>query len=238
MTFPVPSDYPAHPLRASLAPLMNPRIARLPIDPRGYPIPWFVAWQNGEPDFRLVRPNQMMKALREHVCWVCGERLRKRLAFVAGPMCGVNRISAEPPMHLECAEFSARGCPFLTMPKAERRDAKLPDGVIPPAGIMLKRNPGVAMVWITKSFTIVPVDNGHLIEMGPPIHVHWWAEGRKATREEVNASIASGLPKLLELAALEVDADAAQQEVLNSLFRLKQWLPAKPFIVNVDEMPR
>jgi len=27
----------------------------LPIDPdRGYPVPWFVAWVNGKPDFRVI----------------------------------------------------------------------------------------------------------------------------------------------------------------------------------------
>jgi hypothetical protein len=38
-----------------------------------------------------------------------------RWSFVVGPMCGINRNSAEPPSHKECAQWSARNCPFLSV---------------------------------------------------------------------------------------------------------------------------
>jgi hypothetical protein len=68
-------------------------------------------------------------------------------------MCAILRISGEPPSHRECAEFSARACPFLSRPDMVRREDRLPDAAkFNP--LMLERNPGVAMVWITLSYTV------------------------------------------------------------------------------------
>src|SRR5262245_13722710 len=103
-------------LRPDLPPLPD-YMKSLKLDHRGYPVPWFVDWINGKPDFRVVRPDGPGIAHRKHLCWVCGKSRHTRLAaFVIGPMCAVNRISAEPPSHLECATFAATACPFLTHP--------------------------------------------------------------------------------------------------------------------------
>src|SRR4051812_13821199 len=101
-------------------PPMPPSIAALPRDHRGYPVPWFVAWSEGRPIFPAADPQKLVRAIRERRCWVCGDLLTRYLAFVVGPMCTVNRVSAEPPSHLKCAEFSTRACPFLTRPKMKR----------------------------------------------------------------------------------------------------------------------
>src|SRR5688500_69447 len=101
-------------------------IAKLTRDERGYPVPWFVSWLDGKPEFRVADASKFRLALRERRCWVCGERTKRRkdnwpdLTFVLGPMCTITRTTAEPPCHFECAEFSAMACPFLSMPKAKR----------------------------------------------------------------------------------------------------------------------
>lgn len=168
------------------------RIRGLPVDERGYPVPWFVADVYGKPDHRVVRPGGVSIALKRRLCWVCGGVLGAHKSFVAGPMCALNRVSAEPPSHLECADWSARACPFLSRPHARRRDAGKPEDVEKPAGVALMRNPGAALVWTTRRFK---VEHG-LCRMGDPEHVRWYAQGRPATREEVVASIDSGLPEL------------------------------------------
>lgn len=183
-------------LRPGLPPLPA-RIARLPIH-RGYPVPWFVAWIDGEPDFRVIGENKIPNAHNHRMCWICGELLGSFLAFTVGPMCAVNRISSEPPSHRECAEFAAIACPFLTRPHMVRREAGMPDGVKDAAGFGLKRNPGVAMVWVTKSYTVKRVDNGVLFVMGDPRSVECYAEGRKATPEEISRSVDTGIPLLME----------------------------------------
>lgn len=178
------------------------RIVRLPKDRRGYYVPWFVAWIDGVPDFRVIAEGRIAQAHTMKRCWICGERLGVRFAFVIGPMCAVNRVSSEPPSHVDCAEYAAQVCPFLTLPKAERNErVPLPENARAPAGIPLRRNPGVALVWVTRSYQpIAARDGGVLFRVGPALSVRWYAEGRPATHAEVLASIESGLPLLREAA--------------------------------------
>jgi len=113
-------------------PALPPRIARLARDRRGFPVPWFVATIDGEPDFRVVDTPKLAVAIRQHRCWVCGEQLGVHLAFPIGPTCVANRVTAEPPVHRECAEFSARACPFLTKPRMRRNAQGLPEEFVAP----------------------------------------------------------------------------------------------------------
>lgn len=179
------------------------RIAKLPRDRRGYPVPWFVAWIDGQPDFRVIDPDRMARCVKERRCWLCGEPLGAYRAFVIGPMCAINRVSSEPPSHRDCAVYAARVCPFLTKPRMRRRESGLPEEVHEAAGVGLKRNPGVALVWVTKQFEMFRAPGGVLFRVGDPVETMWFAEGRSATREEVLASIDSGLPLLMEPAKAE-----------------------------------
>jgi hypothetical protein len=117
-------------------------------------------------------------------------------AFTIGPMCAVNRTSSEPPSHLECSRFSARNCPFLTRPRMKRvGEENLPCGAVTAAGEMIKRNPGVALVWVTKRYEAFPDGKGGtLFDIGEPHAVEWYAQGREASRAEVLESIETGLP--------------------------------------------
>ena len=196
-------------------PLPPSHMRKLPIDARGYPVPWFVQWVEGEgeaarpmppgqgrPEFRVMDRTKWNRAVREKRCWVCGDKLGSLYAFLIGPMCAVNRVSSEPPSHLECAEYSAINCPFMSRPKAQRRDAGLPGGESDTiGGIAILRNPGVGLVWMTKSYKVESDGmGGKVIRIGPPLNLEWFAEGRRATRAEILASIESGLPTLREVA--------------------------------------
>lgn len=199
-------------------PPMPPRIAKLPRDHRGFPVPWFVTWfkdgnvcatGQGVPDFRVADAAKIAVAHRAHRCWVCGEGLGRHLAFVIGPMCAINRVSSEPPSHHDCALFSAQACPFMTRPRMRRNEKDLPDHR-DAAGFMIMRNPGVVCVWIThsyKPFRAHDGGQGTLFRIGAPTSVLWFAEGKAATHDEVMASIDSGYPQLLEIATAE-GADA------------------------------
>lgn len=185
-------------------------MAQLPVDKHGRPVPWFVAWIDGAPDFRVIGPGKIMDAVGFSRCWVCGHHLGRYGSFVIGPMCAVNRVSAEPPSHHECATYSARACPFLTTPAMRRRDVPEQLGTVDPAGIMIARNPGVALVWTSRTWKRWFAPNGALFNIGEPTSVQWYANGREATRAEVLASIDSGLPTLRAIAELEgPDAIAA-----------------------------
>lgn len=185
-------------LKAGLPPLI-PRIAKLPRDERGYPIPFFVAQlPDGKFDFRIVDPVKLRRCVREKLCWVCGEKLGKHITFPIGPMCMITRVSSEPPSHTDCAEWSVRGCPFLSKPAMERREDELTEGYEGNTpGVMIKRNPGVIATWTTHNYKIFNDGRGGaLFELGEPEKASFWREGRAATRAEIMESIKEGLPQL------------------------------------------
>lgn len=209
------------------------RIAALPVH-RGYPVPWFVGWVDadghacergvGTPDFRVLHPGAPQEAHRWSRCWICGGRLGSLRAFVVGPMCAVNRTSAEPPMHVGCADWSVRGCPFLTRPDMVRREAGLPEDATAPPGTMLRRNPGVSLVWVVRRYALKRAPDGWLFDLGDPERVEFWREGRRASRAEVLASIESGIPTLREMAELQGGRAPAVLE--REVARAMELLPA------------
>lgn len=205
-------------------PNLPPRMRHLPLDHRGFPVPWFVAWIDGAPDFRVIAEGKIRAAVRHGHCWLCGEKVGAFKTFVIGPMCAVNRVSAEPPSHLECAVFAAEACPFLTRPKMRRNEKDMPAESKAPAGEMIARNPGVALLWTTKRFQIVNDGRGGvLFDVGEPHQVRWYAEGRQATRKEVLASIESGLPLLT--AAAKRDGLMAMAELGRRMIGIEPLLP-------------
>jgi hypothetical protein len=219
-----------------LRPELTPRPCRMLMLPvvRGYPVPWFVDWIDNVPEFRAMDHDKLMRAKDDKLCWVCGEPLGRYLSFVSGPMCGVSRVTAEPPTHNECGCWSAINCPFLNNPDFERREIGDQYGVQPiaAAGIMIKRNPGCTMVWTTREYDIVHVDNrqqaagareGFLFRFGKPTLVEWFARGRKAKRAEVEASVESGFPLLLESAISDSDRETIHQMRKD----FQQYLPKK-----------
>jgi len=193
---------------------LPPRMRGLRRDPRGFVIPYFVAWlddqqrevdpPNGKPDFRILSPARMARCKRDRLCWLCGQPLGRYLVFAIGPMCAATRTTMEPPGHYECARYGVIVCPFLSRPRMRRNEADMPEGHWAP-GLTITRNPGVTALWVTRGYTTFSAaaagaGTGELITVGEPERVEWWAEGRLATRAEVDASIQSGLPILRESA--------------------------------------
>lgn len=197
-----------------------PRIASLPVDPRGYPVPWFVEKVNGEYDFRVMSQEKFIQAVNFKRCWVCGEPLGIYVVFVAGPMCGINRTVGDPPSHADCAEWSAINCPFLSRPKQERNEHEMPENYTQ-SKFHLRRNPGVAMLWATRSYQVFMGDaNQPLFRIGNPAWVRWYCEGRMATRAEVLHSVDTGLPALEKLARMQDDAEDGRNQAVTTLDRM------------------
>ena len=85
-------------LNASIAHIPLPKRLRwAPISETGYPVPWFVDWIDGKPDFRVMDGRKYDRAIKHDLCWLCGQTLGRFKVFTAGPMCAVNRTSGEPP---------------------------------------------------------------------------------------------------------------------------------------------
>jgi hypothetical protein len=170
------------------------RIMALPLDERGYPVPYFVAWFDGKPDFRVADELKMIQCIRGRRCWICGGPLGKFQTFAIGPMCAVNRVSSEPPAHLECAHYAARACPFLLMPSAGRRSVStMPEGTHVHE-MAHQRNPGVILLW-TSTLPYRPFKNAKniLFEVPEPTSLEFWSAGREATPAEIWESFESGV---------------------------------------------
>ena len=180
-------------------PEMPSRIARLPKDDRGYPVPWFVAWMKdgkpcksgGKPDFRVIAPGRLQQAFTQKRCWICGWPLGLHQVYVIGPMCVVNRVTSEPASHRDCAEFAATACPFPVRPRQKRSEKGLPEERVI-AGSPIDRNPGALALYETRFATPFKAGDGYLFRLGAPARVDWYAQGRRATRAEIEASIESG----------------------------------------------
>lgn len=226
-------------MRTALPPLPH-RMAGLPIDERGYPVPYFVAWVDGKPDHRIADGDKMPTAVKLGLCWLCGQPLGRFKSFCIGPMCSITRTISEPPSHLECGRYAAQACPWMTRPRAKRRDSNLPEGIIDSPGECLKRNPGAVCLWTTLSFTAHRVGAQFLFTLGAAEQTEWYAEGRPATRAEVDESISSGLHLLRGPAEAE-DAhepgSGAVAELDRRIARETAWLDRQqwPEIPNVGK---
>lgn len=98
------------------------RMKHLRIDERGYPIPYFVPFVDGKPDFRYQDAKKQKTAMDRKLCGVCGGRLlAKQFWFISGPIGLHNKTHSDAPMHEECARFSMHVCPHLQYLKSERR---------------------------------------------------------------------------------------------------------------------
>jgi hypothetical protein len=105
-----------------------------------------------------------------------------------------------------------------------RRENDLPEELVPAPGYMSPRNPGVVALWTTRDYSLFRApEGGVLLRAGEPVNVTWWAEGRAATRAEVEASIETGLPNLQRLA--DQDGLDAVLELARLVERAKRYLP-------------
>jgi hypothetical protein len=179
-------------------------------------------WIDGKPCFPVMDGDKWRQAVKYKRCWCCGKPMGAYMAFVIGPMCGINRTSAEPPNDVNCAIYAAQACPFLTKPNMKRMDVS-DVGAVEAPGIALKRNPGCCAVWVTRRYEVFQAGDGLLIRIGDPEQILWFAEGRPATREEVLHSIETGLPSLQKLA--QEESPESEAELARRTKDFERWLP-------------
>lgn len=119
---------------------MPERIARLPRDKRGYPIPWNVL-RDGETAFFTVNDDRRTwEALRRGLCPICGDKLGRWLWLLGGPRSAFDPDGcyADLPGHRECIKFALRTCPYLAAPKyLGRIDVVHPEKLPPQARILV-----------------------------------------------------------------------------------------------------
>lgn len=111
---------------------MNPRLsipipermAKLPRDARGYPIPVTVYRDSeGRPYFTVNDEIRRQQIIRNDLCPICGSKLLRGRWFVGGPASAFHERGAyiDPPMHAECARYALQVCPYLAARHYDRR---------------------------------------------------------------------------------------------------------------------
>lgn len=218
-------------------PPLPPRIAALPRDTRGYPIPWFLADQSPEANFQLAAKEKVSRAFAQKRCWICGQHMGVMLCFVVGPISTLTRTSSEPPSHLTCAGFAAVACPFLVRPQMRRMPKA--EGAQHPPGDFRTTNPGITALWSTRDVTMVRTTadtsvsarGGNMFLLGVPEAVAWYCEGRGATLAEVSGVVAEEA-RVLTLAAKR-EGPRAELDLLQSVQALLPFLPRAEAQVSV-----
>jgi len=97
------------------------------------------------------------------------------------------------------------------------------------SGIMIERNPGVSLIWISKSYKVWSPGPGQvLLTVGEPLELSFWCEGRAATRDEILHSVETGLPLLRETLQLEKESerDRAASELQQQIDNFMRLIPA------------
>lgn len=86
-------------------------LAHLPVF-AGMPVAYIVHWENGKPDFRIVDRQKQIECYEKKLCAICGRRMFE-FWFIGGSQSMDSGQFTDGPMHLPCAQFSAKVCPFL-----------------------------------------------------------------------------------------------------------------------------
>lgn len=185
--------------------LMPPRIAALPRDARGFPVPWNILWVNGVPNFAINDSMKHIQAVTGCLCPICGESLGKWKWFVGGPKSAFdpNGWYIDLPGHVECIEYALQVCPYLSVRNYHRETplierVKIPEGhevldeTQDPTRPLLFVMVATAMVEIMPRIGQLPV----VRPRKPWLGIKFWRHGQELSREEGEALARQIVPDL------------------------------------------
>lgn len=171
--------------------LIPERMKDLPLDKRGYPIP-FNVWRdpNGNPHFAINDEGKREKCILENLCSVCGMDLNIYFWFVGGPLSAFDPDGAymDTALHHECMTYALQVCPYLSMPKYLGRidDAgvdysKLPPGTIfmDPTMIPVRPSVFVAVCSVKQKIT-----GPYIKPQRPYLAIEYWHDGKQLDERE------------------------------------------------------
>lgn len=151
-------------------------MAHLPIH-NGFPVPYFTAYVNGQPDPRVADARKARTCARRRICWVCGLPLPAVVTFIGGPLSCCSHVFTDGPMHEECSTFALQVCPYLA---TVRRDRTADESQLAPDPHATMEKPVKFGQMFCGGFT------ANLRNEQPYFHpvassilrVHWWVAGK------------------------------------------------------------
>lgn len=121
-----------------------PRMRRLPLDKRGYPVPVIILWtEDGRPIFAANDAQVVLRCHAEDRCHICGERLARGRWLVSGHYSALaeNGTILDGPLHDECCHYAMRVCPYIAAPEYGKLVAKKQIAGTDRAGILTLPTP-------------------------------------------------------------------------------------------------
>lgn len=190
------------------------RMAQLPRDSRGYPIPVVVARDvtTGQPLFIVNDSKVARQCVRKKLCQICGQRMIKELWFIGGPLSALapNGWYFDSAMHHECAQYALQVCPYLAMtgsraalrePMLEKISDRL-GGTVLVDHTQMPGTPEMMMLVMAygQQKSASPVPGTSYIRPLRPYHaVEFWREGRQLEFED-------GMARLRTIPGLDLTA--------------------------------
>lgn len=170
---------------------MPPRIAKLPQDERGFPIPWnILIGSNGRPMFTVNDSHKATLAISLDLCPICGETNDEIRWFVGGPQSAFhpNGWYIDLPGHEECEEFALTVCPYLAAKDYRHRtDLKLykelADDMI--ITVDYTQDPNRPIVFVMLGATKSELSpHGYIRPIKPFVEIRYWCKGVRLDNKE------------------------------------------------------
>lgn len=109
-----------------------PIMQKLPLDARGYPIPYVVLYDDkGCPHFKINDDKKVKECADKNLCTVCGTKMdRTSMWLIGGPGSAFHPrgMFVETPVHRDCGLYSLQTCPYLRHNTYNKKAIHIKDG--------------------------------------------------------------------------------------------------------------
>ncbi len=153
-------------------------VSLLKKDDRGFPIPYFAAYIDGKPDFRVIDPDHHRRCIDYKLCGICGYHFGgKPAAFVGGPKSIESHLFLDAPLHEECATYALRVCPYLAAPTFRTHHVYIDGAVeLKPPG---QQRPDTFFMGISDRFRPIETPKHIVVQAGEWMRTEKWKQGTR-----------------------------------------------------------
>jgi hypothetical protein len=149
-------------------------LSTLPKDSNGLPIPFLSTLRAKGQPYSMIDPAKWESAFRREVCGLCGKELSPILAFIGGPLNLDHRYFKMLPMHVDCAEYALKVCPYMVYENYAPANAI----VSSEQAALVANRPSRFLLGTTLTCTSVLAESGDWwANAGRWVATSWWKDG-------------------------------------------------------------